>query len=202
MSRKHVSATQESDQEAALTLAIEGTEQGMAANNPQARRIRVSHVLLLGGLGALGPLANDMYVLALPALSRDLNASASQAQLTLSAFILGLALGQVIVGPISDACGRRWPLLIGVAVYALASVLRRHSSAESPRLVRPWQSPRRDSWSENPVAHKRPELAPYPGRQTEEQLSRGRTTTRSRWIIRIVGVLVVAVDNRGEPVSK
>ena len=88
-----------------------------------AVRIRARHVLILGGLGALGPLANDMYVPSLPALSHDLAATTSQAQLTLSAFILGLALGQVIAGPISDARGRRWPLLIGIAVYVLASLL-------------------------------------------------------------------------------
>lgn len=46
----------------------------------------------------------------------------SQIQITLSACILGLALGQVIAGPISDALGRRRPLLIGVAVYVLASL--------------------------------------------------------------------------------
>ncbi|GHO80576.1 Bcr/CflA family drug resistance efflux transporter [Ktedonobacter sp. SOSP1-85] len=86
-------------------------------------RIRARHVLLLGGLGALGPLANDMYVPSLPTLSRDLAATTSQAQLTLSAFILGLALGQIVAGPISDARGRRWPLLIGIAVYVLTSLL-------------------------------------------------------------------------------
>ncbi|WP_236601951.1 multidrug effflux MFS transporter [Ktedonobacter sp. SOSP1-52] len=86
-------------------------------------RIRARHVLILGGLGALGPLANDMYVPSLPTLSHDLAATTSQAQLTLSAFILGLALGQIVAGPISDARGRRWPLLIGVAVYVLTSLL-------------------------------------------------------------------------------
>lgn len=88
-----------------------------------AAHIRAKHVLILGGLGALGPLANDMYVPSLPALSHDLAATTSQAQLTLSAFILGLALGQVIAGPISDARGRRWPLLIGIAAYVLTSLL-------------------------------------------------------------------------------
>ena len=87
------------------------------------QRIRWSDVLILGGLGAMGPLANDMYIPALPALSHELTASTSQAQMTLSAFILGLALGQVIAGPISDARGRRWPVLVGVAIYVLTSLL-------------------------------------------------------------------------------
>lgn len=123
MPRIHFSVTQKSAQETALVSAVEETEQEVAGNNLQRSRIRAGHVLLLGGLGALGPLANDMYVPSLPALSHDLGASASQAQLTLSGFILGLALGQVIAGPISDSHGRRWPLLIGLAVYALTSFL-------------------------------------------------------------------------------
>ena len=80
-------------------------------------------MLILGGLSALGPLSTDMYLPALPALSRELGATMAQTQLTLSAGILGLSLGQVIAGPSSDALGRRRPLLIGVAAFALASLL-------------------------------------------------------------------------------
>lgn len=85
--------------------------------------LRPHQVLLLGLLNMLGPLANDMYVPALPALSHDLGATTAQTQITLSAFILGFALGQVIVGPLSDALGRKRPLLFGVALYTLASLL-------------------------------------------------------------------------------
>src|SRR5829696_5340458 len=85
--------------------------------------IRALHVLILGGLSALGPLSTDMSLPALPALSRELGATMAQTQLTLSAGILGLALGQVLAGPSSDALGRRRPLLIGVAAFALASLL-------------------------------------------------------------------------------
>ena len=85
--------------------------------------IRALHVLILGGLSALGSLSTDMYLPALPTLSRDLEASLSQTQLTLSAGILGLALGQIIAGPSSDAFGRRRPLLIGMAIFAIASLL-------------------------------------------------------------------------------
>src|SRR2546423_536576 len=123
MSTSNLSGAQQNDQEAALDSTASGAEQVGAENKETSTRIRVRHVLILGGLGAVGPLANDMYVPSLPALSHDLSATTSQTQMTLSAFILGLALGQVIAGPISDARGRRWPLLIGIAVYALVSLL-------------------------------------------------------------------------------
>jgi MFS transporter, DHA1 family, multidrug resistance protein len=80
-------------------------------------------VIILGALSAFGPLSIDMYLPALPALGRDFGAATSETQLTLSACLLGLALGQMIAGPISDTLGRRRPLLIGVAAYALASLL-------------------------------------------------------------------------------
>ncbi|MEP7189294.1 MAG: MFS transporter, partial [Roseiflexaceae bacterium] len=85
--------------------------------------IRALHVLILGGLSAIGPLSTDMYLPALPALSRELASTVSQTQLTLSAGILGLSLGQVLAGPSSDALGRRRPLLIGLAAFVLASLL-------------------------------------------------------------------------------
>lgn len=80
-------------------------------------------VVILGALSAFGPLSIDMYLPSLPSLSRDLDASVSAAQLTLSACVLGLALGQVIAGPLSDTLGRRRPLLVGLVVYVLASLL-------------------------------------------------------------------------------
>lgn len=86
-------------------------------------RVRARHVLILGALAALGPLSTDMYLPALPAVSHDLGTTMSLAQITLTACILGLALGQVITGPVSDARGRLRPLLTGIAIYALASLL-------------------------------------------------------------------------------
>jgi DHA1 family bicyclomycin/chloramphenicol resistance-like MFS transporter len=83
----------------------------------------VQFVFILGALTAFGPLSIDMYLPALPSLSRDFGTGASQVQLTLSACLLGLALGQAIAGPISDSLGRRRPLLVGLAAYALASLL-------------------------------------------------------------------------------
>ncbi len=93
-----------------------------SSHNPKKPR-RVQLVFILGALTAFGPFSIDMYLPALPSLSRDFGTGAAQTQLTLSACLLGLALGQVIAGPISDALGRRRPLLVGLAAYALASLL-------------------------------------------------------------------------------
>jgi DHA1 family bicyclomycin/chloramphenicol resistance-like MFS transporter len=83
------------------------------------RRIRLG--LILGSLTALAPLSIDLYLPALPELTRDLDASASEGQLTLTACLAGLALGQLVSGPLSDRFGRRPPLLVGLAVYTAAS---------------------------------------------------------------------------------
>jgi DHA1 family bicyclomycin/chloramphenicol resistance-like MFS transporter len=89
---------------------------------PARAASRAQLVLLLGALSAFGPVSLDTYLPGLPELSRDLGASASAAQLTLTTCLIGLALGQVIAGPLSDALGRRRPLLGGLAVFALASL--------------------------------------------------------------------------------
>ena len=84
---------------------------------------RVRLILLLGSLSAFGPLSNDMYLPALPQLANDLGVGASAAQLTLTTCLAGLAVGQLVSGPMSDRFGRRRPLLAGVVVYAVASAL-------------------------------------------------------------------------------
>ena len=94
----------------------------VSSHVPRSPR-RAQLVIILGALTAFGPLSIDMYLPALPSLSRDFGASTSQTQLTLSACLLGLAAGQAIAGPISDALGRRRPLLVGLTAYALASLL-------------------------------------------------------------------------------
>ncbi len=88
-----------------------------------AERSRVWLIVALGALSAFGPLCLDMYLPALPELPGELNSTSSAAQLTLSACIIGLAVGQVITGPLSDRMGRRRPLLVGVAVFVVASAL-------------------------------------------------------------------------------
>jgi DHA1 family bicyclomycin/chloramphenicol resistance-like MFS transporter len=86
----------------------------------RAERIRV--FLILGALSAIGPLSIDMYLPALPKLTRDLAAGPSLVQLTLTACMIGLAAGQVIAGPISDMWGRRRPMFAGIAIYTVASL--------------------------------------------------------------------------------
>jgi len=78
--------------------------------------------LILGALSAFGPLSMDMYLPGLPSLTRDLGASASTGQLTLTGCMLGLAGGQLLAGPLSDSMGRRRPLLAGLVGFIAASL--------------------------------------------------------------------------------
>ena len=81
----------------------------------------MSLVLILGSLSALGALSIDMYLPAMPSMSRQLHASGPVIQLTLTVFVIGLAAGQVVAGPLSDMWGRRRPLLAGMALYVAGS---------------------------------------------------------------------------------
>ncbi|MEV7979483.1 multidrug effflux MFS transporter [Streptomyces sp. NPDC086519] len=90
---------------------------------PAARRAGLLLVLVLGGLTATPPLAMDMYLPSLPEVTRSLHAPAATVQLTLTACLAGMALGQLAVGPMSDRWGRRRPLLTGLAVYVVATAL-------------------------------------------------------------------------------
>ncbi|MEK8073870.1 multidrug effflux MFS transporter [Rhodococcus sp. EXRC-4A-4] len=93
----------------------------MTSPEPTSReRLRV--ILVLGALIALGPLTIDMYLPALPAIADDLNTPSSAVQLTLAGTLIGLALGQLVIGPLSDIVGRRLPLIVGTGVHILASV--------------------------------------------------------------------------------
>ncbi|MGW0505031.1 multidrug effflux MFS transporter [Micromonospora sp. NPDC003241] len=86
-------------------------------------RQRVRLILVLGSLIAVGPLTIDMYLPALPAIAEDLATSSAAVQLTLTGTLVGLALGQLLIGPLSDAVGRRKPLIAGTALHIVASVL-------------------------------------------------------------------------------
>ncbi|MEU3922180.1 Bcr/CflA family multidrug efflux MFS transporter [Streptomyces sp. NPDC029004] len=88
-----------------------------------ARRVGLLVTLVLGGLTALPPLSMDMYLPALPAVTRSLGAPAATVQLTLTACLAGMALGQLVVGPMSDKWGRRRPLLVGMIVYVAATAV-------------------------------------------------------------------------------
>ncbi|MDQ0760227.1 multidrug effflux MFS transporter [Streptomyces canus] len=87
------------------------------------RRTGLLVTLLLGGLTATPPLAMDMYLPSLPEVTDALHAPAATVQLTLTACLLGMALGQLVVGPMSDRWGRRRPLLAGLVVYVVATAL-------------------------------------------------------------------------------
>src|SRR3954470_22346672 len=79
--------------------------------------------LTLGAFVALGPLTIDMYLPALPTITRELGTTSATVQLTLTGTLVGLGLGQLVLGPLSDALGRRRPLLAGTALHVLASLL-------------------------------------------------------------------------------
>jgi len=88
-----------------------------------SKTLRYWIAFVLGSLAAIGPLSIDMYLPSLPSLTTDLQTSASLAQLSITAFLLGISLGQLFMGSLSDIRGRRIPLLIGIIAYAVASLL-------------------------------------------------------------------------------
>ncbi|WP_239074952.1 multidrug effflux MFS transporter [Streptomyces sp. SID10853] len=88
-----------------------------------ARTTGILVTLVLGGLTALPALSMDMYLPALPEVTDALHSPAATVQLTLTACLIGMALGQLVVGPMSDKWGRRRPLLIGMAVYVAATAV-------------------------------------------------------------------------------
>ncbi len=90
---------------------------------PQRRPSTARLALLLGAFVALGPLTIDMYLPALPTIREELATSSAAVQLTLTGTLVGLALGQLVIGPLSDAFGRRRPLLAGAALHVVASLL-------------------------------------------------------------------------------
>ena len=79
-------------------------------------------VILLGSLTAMGPLAIDMYLSTLPAIGQSLVATPAAVQATVSAFLAGMAIGQLVYGPWSDRIGRRVPVMLGVVIFVAASV--------------------------------------------------------------------------------
>ena len=99
-------------------------EKGTAAPvAPVALPGRARIALILGAFVAIGPLTIDMYLPALPTIARELETTSAAVQLTLTGTLVGLALGQLVLGPLSDAFGRRRPLLAGTALHVLASLL-------------------------------------------------------------------------------
>lgn len=89
---------------------------------PAPTALRTPTIVVLALLTAIAPLATDMYLPAFPALATEFGASASAVQLTLTTFLVGLATGQLVIGPLSDQFGRRRLLVAGTVVCALAGV--------------------------------------------------------------------------------
>ncbi|MFI6262722.1 multidrug effflux MFS transporter [Micromonospora sp. NPDC051006] len=109
-----------------MTATAETTEADSSPRMPgdlMTSRQRLRLVLVLGSLIAIGPLTIDMYLPALPTIAADLHTTSAAVQLTLTGTLAGLAFGQLLIGPLSDAVGRRKPLLVGTALHILASVL-------------------------------------------------------------------------------
>ncbi|MFE6997416.1 multidrug effflux MFS transporter [Microbacterium sp. NPDC057659] len=92
---------------------------------------RVLYIVLLGALTALGPFTIDLYLPAFPMLESDFQTSAAMIQLTLTGTMIGFAVGQLVVGPLSDKVGRRVPLIAVTALHVLASV----AAALAPSLL-------------------------------------------------------------------
>ena len=78
-------------------------------------------IVFLGVMSAMAPLSTDMYLPALPTVQNDLGISASVAQMTLTMTLIGMAVGQIFLGPISDRYGRKVPLLIGMILFTIAT---------------------------------------------------------------------------------
>ncbi len=83
----------------------------------------IAFTVSLGLFAALGPISTDMYLPSLPDMSRVFEADAAKTQLTLSGFLIGFALGQLIYGPLSDAYGRRPVLMSGLVLYMIATIM-------------------------------------------------------------------------------
>ena len=87
-----------------------------------ARRLSPGLLAALGFIASVGPLSVDLYLPAFTDIAADLNAPAASIQLTLTAFLIGISAGQLILGPLSDRLGRRRVLVVALAVFALSSV--------------------------------------------------------------------------------
>ena len=86
-------------------------------------RLRGSLLLTLAALSAFGPMSLDLYLPAFPSIADALHVTTGDIQLTFSACLIGLGLGQLVYGPLSDRYGRKPPLLAGLALYVVASLL-------------------------------------------------------------------------------
>ncbi|KQS66979.1 transporter [Modestobacter sp. Leaf380] len=104
-----------------MSTATDTQQTARTGTKPPPGRAKLA--LTLGAFVALGPLTIDMYLPALPTIAEDLATSSATVQLTLTGTLLGLALGQLVLGPLSDRFGRKRPLIAGTALHVVASLL-------------------------------------------------------------------------------
>ncbi|MEZ9446102.1 Bcr/CflA family multidrug efflux MFS transporter [Vibrio splendidus] len=102
---------------------MQTSTQQTPSSQPQTPQLGWMLFLVLGAIGALTPLAIDMYLPAMPTIAKDLGVTAGEVQITLTAYTAGFALGQLLHGPLADSYGRKPVLLIGVFFFAVASVV-------------------------------------------------------------------------------
>lgn len=91
-------------------------------DHPAPHRGQYALAVILGALTAMGPLAIDMYLPALPSIARDLQTTAAAVQVSLAVYFGGIAVGQAFYGPLSDRFGRKPALYVGLVVFIVASV--------------------------------------------------------------------------------
>ncbi|ASA54314.1 Bcr/CflA family multidrug efflux MFS transporter [Vibrio gazogenes] len=96
---------------------------GHALKDDSSPRMDLLLFIILGAIGAITPLAIDMYLPAMPVIARDLGVSAGSVQMTLTAYTAGFTVGQLVQGPFSDSYGRRPVMLLGIVLFGLCSVV-------------------------------------------------------------------------------
>ena len=109
-------------------LSASGAREPVAARTPTAaplpaHRSTAKYVLLLGAMTTLPAVSSDIYLPSLPDVARDLHTSATAAQLTITAMMIGGSIGQLVIGPLADRFGRRRPALAGIGLHVLTSLL-------------------------------------------------------------------------------
>lgn len=88
-------------------------------------RVSLSWALILGLLAGIGPMCTDLYLPALPEMSEQLAATTTITQLTLTASLIGLGVGQLLFGPLSDKIGRKRPLILSLLLFIVSSIFVR-----------------------------------------------------------------------------
>lgn len=86
------------------------------------RKQHILTILILGALSTVSPFSIDMYLPGFPAIARDLGTTMAKVQLSLTAYLIGIAAGQLLYGPLLDRFGRRIPMYVGLGVYLVATI--------------------------------------------------------------------------------